>query len=233
MRLRSLLYVPAHRADFLAKAPTRGADALILDLEDSVPPDHKAVARADLDHWIPALAGQGATVFVRVNADPDMQFDDAIAAVRAGASALVVPKVRRPGELDVLLQVIVRQGLPLVKFIAFIEDPAGLLSSREIAAQPSLLGIALGGEDFATALGAQPIPDVLRQPKLMVHYAAKANGIQSFGLLRSIADYTDTTALIAAVNEARAHGFDGATCVHPSAVDLLNTGFLPSEAEVA
>lgn len=90
-----------------------------------------------------------------------------------------------------------------------------------------------GSEDFALTLGGVPDPDVLRQPKLMVHYAAKAAGKLSLGLLRSIADYSDLPAIEAAATEARRHGFDGATCVHPSAVPILNTAFAPSPADLA
>jgi citrate lyase subunit beta/citryl-CoA lyase len=64
-----------------------------------------------------------------------------------------------------------------------------------------------------------------------VHYAAKAEGKLSFGLLQSIADYSDLEALAAAAREAKAHGFDGATCIHPSAVPILNDAFSPTEAE--
>jgi citrate lyase subunit beta/citryl-CoA lyase len=95
-----------------------------------------------------------------------------------------------------------------------------------------LLGLATGGEDLALALGALPTPAVLHLPKLLVHYAAKARGLLSLGLLRSVADYSDLDAIRVAVREAREHGFDGATCVHPSIVPLLNTGFSPSAEEL-
>ena len=82
-------------------------------------------------------------------------------------------------------------------------------------------------------IGATPTPEVLRTPKLLAHYAAKAEGKLSFGLLRSVADYADLRAIEAAGREAREHGFDGATCVHPAVVPILNAAFAPSAEEIA
>jgi citrate lyase subunit beta/citryl-CoA lyase len=229
--LRSLLYVPAHRADFLERAPGRGADALILDLEDAVPPSAKISARDGLAHWVPKLAGQGARVFVRINADTAAE--DAVAACRAGAHGLAVPKVESAAGIAALSAALTAQNLPPPPMIAMIESPAALLAANDIAAGPGLMGLILGGEDFAAAIGAQSSPAVLRQPKLMLHYVAKAHGLRSFGLLQSVADYTDQAQLTAAVQEAYQHGFDGATCVHPLVVPILNAGFKASDAEIA
>jgi citrate lyase subunit beta/citryl-CoA lyase len=90
-----------------------------------------------------------------------------------------------------------------------------------------VLGLICGGEDLATAMGAEPTPQTLHMPKLLVHLAAKAAHVLSFGLLRSIADYQDADGVAQAAREARSHGFDGATCVHPSVVPLLNGAFAP------
>jgi citrate lyase subunit beta/citryl-CoA lyase len=88
--------------------------------------------------------------------------------------------------------------------------------------------LVAGGEDLATALDAEPTPEVLHLPKLMVHLSAKAAGVRSFGLLRTVADYGDLAAVEKSANEARAFGFDGASCVHPSVVPILNRAFSPS-----
>ena len=107
---------------------------------------------------------------------------------------------------------------------AFHVDTLDLYSARQRAAYI---------KQAATELGATPTPEVLRTPKLLVHYAAKAEGKLSFGLLRSVADYADLPAIEAAGREAREHGFDGATCVHPSVVPILNAAFAPDDAEIA
>lgn len=233
---RSWLYVPANNARFVARAHERGADAIILDLEDSVAQADKAEARAGLMACMSAVGRGGAQVFVRINADPVTQHADAEAACRAGANGLVIPKVQSAETLAALadmLEGIERQlGREPLKLIATIEDPGAVLDARAIARAPRLVAMNTGSEDLALALGALPTPEVLRFPKLMVHYAAKAAGLLSLGLLRSIADYSDLEAITAAIAEAADHGFDGATCVHPSVVPLLNAGFSPGPEQV-
>ena len=234
MKLRSLLYVPAQSARFLAKAHERGADAIILDLEDAVPDADKDAARAGLAEAVPSAEQNGAKIFVRINAGA-RQNDDALAACRAGAFGLMVPKVQSPGALEALAGLLRAEeatlGRAALMFLALIEDPAALLDARAIAASHRVIGLALGSEDLATAIGATPTPEVLRHPKLLLHYAAKAEGKLSLGLLQSSADYADLATLAAAAAEAKAHGFDGATCVHPAAVPVLNAGFSPGPAE--
>jgi len=233
--MRSLLYVPAHSERFIAKAHERGADAIILDLEDAVPEDAKDRAREGLEKAVSAVRRGGAKVLVRINSGERAR-EDALAACRAGADALYVPKAQAAEDFARLVALLepeeTRLGRAPMRFVALIEDPAGVLGAADIAKGPRLMALALGGEDLALALGAQPTPDVMRLPKLLVHYAAKAAGLLSFGLLRGIADYSDHEGISAAAREAKEHGFDGATCVHPAAVPLLNAGFSPSAGEL-
>jgi citrate lyase subunit beta/citryl-CoA lyase len=236
MRFRSLLYVPANGERFIAKAHERGADAIILDLEDAVPPTEKERARAGLGAAVAAVGRNGALVFVRINPEPELLKLDAEAACAAGAFGLYLPKARSPkaiADLSAYLTPVERQArrqeMPIV---ALIEDPGAVLEARAIARVPRVMALAAGSEDLALAMGAEPTPEVLRYPKLLVHYAAKAEGLLSFGLLRSIADYGDLDAIKGAAAEARTFGFDGASCVHPSAVPILNAAFLPTEAEI-
>jgi len=235
--IRSLLYVPASAERFIAKAHERQADAIILDLEDAVARSEKALARAKLPETVKRVGQNGAKVFVRINADLDMIRLDAEAACRAGAFGLLVPKVQTPvtlQELDALLDNIER-GMSRAKtvLVPMIEDAGAVFDARIIArASPRVFALLTGGEDLATALGAEPTPEVLTPPKLLVHYAAKATGVLSFGLLRTVADYADLAGIEKSVREARMHGFDGASCVHPAVVPILNKGFSPSEKEV-
>jgi citrate lyase subunit beta/citryl-CoA lyase len=237
MRLRSLLYVPAHVERFVARAHERGADAIILDLEDAVPPAEKDRARAGLAEAVTAVGRMGAKVFVRINADAERTRPDAEAVCRAGAFGIFLPKVGEPGAIgdlaDFLAPIETGIGRAKMRFVALIEHPAGVLDARVIARAPRVMALATGSEDLALAMGAAPTPEVLRYPKLLVHYAAKAEGLLSLGLLRSIADYADLDAVRMAAEEARAFGFDGATCVHPGAVPLLNEAFNPSREEIA
>ncbi len=236
MRIRSLLYVPASSERFIAKAHERGADAIILDLEDAVAPDRKDAARGLLPDSVARVRHGGAAAFVRVNAEPERIRRDAEAACRAGADGLFVPKTREPRALaalaDFLAGIAYAAGRAPLKLIPMLEDAGAVLDARAIAqASPHVFGLITGSEDLATALGAEPDPDVLRFPKLMVHFAAKAAGVRSFGLLRTVADYNDLLGIEASAHEARRHGFDGASCVHPAVVPILNRVFAPSPAE--
>jgi citrate lyase subunit beta/citryl-CoA lyase len=234
---RSLLYVPASSERFIAKAHERDADAIILDLEDSVAPGEKAGARATLATSVAAVARNGAKVFVRINSEPDRRLVDAEAACRAGAFGLFVTKTREPQDVvrlgQYLDEVERRTGRARTLFIPMIEEPGPVFDARAIAkADARVFGLMVGGEDSATAMGGEPTPELLRLPKLLVHMAAKAAGVYSFGLLRTVADYNDSAGIEASAHEARSFGFDGATCVHPSVVPILNRVFSPSAAEI-
>lgn len=234
---RSLLAVPANSERSVSQAHEHGADAIILDLEDAVPPAQKVHARAALAGTIAAVGQNGARVFVRVNTEPALLRLDAEAACLAGAFGLVLPKARDPkviGDLSAYLTPIERQmrrgEMPLV---ALIEDCGAVLDARTIARAPRVMALAVGSEELALSMGADPAPEVLRHPKLLVHYAAKAEGLLSFGLLRSVADHADLEGIAAAAEEAKRFGFDGASCVHPGAVPVLNAAFTPNAEEIA
>jgi citrate lyase subunit beta/citryl-CoA lyase len=236
--IRSLLYVPARSERFVSKAHERGADAIILDLEDSVAPKEKAAARAQLAYSVTAVGKSGASVFVRINTAPDVVRLDAEAACRAGAFGLLVPKTNDPRalqELAELLEPVERTtGRRATVLVPMMENAAAVLDARAIAgATPRVYALITGSEDLATSMHAEAAPEVLRFPKLLVHYAAKAMGKKSFGLLRSVADYGDVQAIEKSAREARAFGFDGATCVHPSVVPILNRAFSSTEQELA
>lgn len=237
MIMRSLLYVPASSERFVAKAHERGAHAVILDLEDGVAPTEKDKARAALAAAVPAVGRNGAKVFVRINATAERLAGDAEAACRAGAFGLFVPKTQTAQRLAELAGLLARvegeRGRGPMALVPLLEDPGAVLDARLIVGAPRVFALICGTEDLATALGGEPTPDVLRLPKLLVHMTAKAAGVRSFGMLRSVADYADTEAIARAAREARSFGFDGATCVHPGVVPVLNQAFAPTAEEVA
>jgi len=258
--IRSLLYVPVSSERFLAKAHERGADAIILDLEDAVAPAQKDAARERLGSAVPMVGQNGIAVFVRINAESERLFRDAEAACLAGATGLFVPKARDPVALAALgdfLQKIEHEAYPLAAgppdgfaeqvsaptrralgrtptlLVPMIEDLDAVFDAHALAhASPRIFALITGGEDLATALNAEPTPEVLRIPKLLVHYAAKAAGVRSFGLMRTVADYSDLAAIEASALEARQFGFDGASCVHPMVVPILNRAFSPTLKEI-
>ena len=227
--IRSLLYVPASSERFIARAHTRGADAIILDLEDSVVAGEKIKARARLAAAVAHVGQAGARVFVRINATRDLIHGDAEAACEAGAFGILVPKTRDPRvlfEMDALLGLLEhKSGREPMAVVPLIEDAAGVFEARAIARGPRVLALNTGGLDLAASMEAEPAADVLRLPILLVHLAAKAEGRLSLGTLAPISDYSDAGGIRAAAVEARAFGFDGAICIHPSAVEILNEAF--------
>lgn len=234
--MRSLLFVPANRPVFLASAGQRGADAVIVDLEDAVPEASKDEARAALADAVPMIRRTGTRVLVRVNAESERIAEDALAACRAGADALCVPKSNDSAVLkrlgDVLEPIEHGLGRAPMGFLPLVEDARGLFEAQRIATAPRVFGLGCGGEDLALSMNAMPDPDVLRLPHLLVHYAAKAAGIASIGILRSIVDFSDLDAMQAAALEAKRFGFDGACCIHPRVVPILNQAFAAGEREL-
>ena len=235
MRFRSLLYVPADNQKFINKASQCGADAIILDLEDAVAPKNKVAARDGLANSVSQAGKTGAYVFVRINNDAENGIADALAAAAAGAQGIYVPKAN-VNVLEVLHANLCEfessHKLKPVEIVALIEDPKALIAVEQIVQQERVIGVAVGGEDMATEMGAQPDADVLKLPKQLVHFAAKAHGVLSFGMFRSVANFSDLEAIKDGAMEARRYGFDGFSCIHPSAVPILNAAFQPSESEI-
>lgn len=237
---RSMLFVPAHVDKFVACAHERGADAVILDLEDSVPLALKPQARDGLAARAAGVASHGTAVLVRVNADAAMAALDIDAAVGAAVRALVLPKVDTPATVLAAAQRVAARehqlGLPdgHTWLIAQIEDVAALPHLDAIAASsPRLLGMILGSEDFSASAGMSPTPATLFGPNQMVAFACRRAGILPLGFPASIAEFTDIEAFAAQICLARDLGFVGAFCVHPAQVPVLNDGFSPSANERA
>ncbi|MBT3307073.1 MAG: CoA ester lyase, partial [Alphaproteobacteria bacterium] len=111
--------------------------------------------------------------------------------------------------------------------------PAALFRAQEIAAaDPRNTASFLGGEDFATAAGMVPDPETLFLPKMTVLFAARAAGITPLGMIGTVADYKDLGAVRENIRRSRKFGFEGASCIHPSVVPLLNAEMAPSGKEV-
>jgi citrate lyase subunit beta/citryl-CoA lyase len=239
MNWRSMLFVPAAAPQRWQKAHTRGADALIVDLEDSTQADAKATARVQATEAVAYLAAQGAVVTVRVNNDEAYLADDLEAVVKPGLRAVVMPKVEQASELESLSAMIdaVEYEAGLERFsvgvVAVIESPRALERVAQIADGPRLIGLALGSEDFSLALGRKPGPLSLDLAAQTIAYAASARGIMGIGMASSIANFTDLEMFGGDARRAHAMGLTGAMCVHPNQIGVLNDSFGASEADVA
>ena len=237
---RSLLYVPATREGFVAKAHTRGADAIILDLEDAVAPTEKPAARAALARAVPMVRQSGAEVCVRINRPVRMAMLDIDAAVAAGADVLVLTKLVGPDHVRLLAELTAESeaahGVPIgrTRFIGLVETAAALTAMEAIArADDRLVALGAGGEDLATDLGMEPTPDALYVPKMLAVVAARAAGVLPLGFVGTVAGIADLDGYRAMLRRSRALGFACASCVHPSQVPIVNEEYGARPDEVA
>ena len=238
---RSLLFVPATAERFVAKAHTRGADGIIVDLEDAVAPDEKARARSLLPKVIAEVGQAGADILVRINRPWRMTIADLEASILDGVSAIVLTKTESAEHVifvdEIMSELETERGLKpgAIGLFVLIETAKGYLNVREIVhASPRLRAVSIGMEDFADVIG---MPEVDTEAILgynrEVHVAAREAGILMMGYPGSIADFSDLDLFWNNIRRARRLGFDGGPCIHPAQVAILNEEFSPSEAEVA
>lgn len=235
---RSLLYVPAYNTAFIAKAAGRGADAIILDLEDGTPPHHKASARTELAGAAERLQAQGASVLVRVNRPWPLAWRDLEAAVAAKAAAILLPKVDEAASIRVidtfLEELEADAGLPLkVPVIPILESAKGVLNAFDIlSASTRVVAVIPGNEDLAADLGIDPAPEQLVHTHSQIVLAARAAGVAVLGLIGSGANFHELSVYESRAQLARTWGFQGATCIHPAQISILNSVFSPTPAEL-
>lgn len=224
-RARSWLYVPAHRADLVAKALAGPADAVVLDLEDAVPAAEKQHAR----HGVAAaLAAPRTTpVWVRINA-PDGPWGDADLTALAGhaVGGVRVPKVTDPAAVAAVAE---RLGRPLH---LMLETALGVERAFALAtAHPLVAAVSLGEADLAADLGVTD-PAGLAWARQRVVVANRAAGLP--GPVASVwIDVADVDGLAADSRAAHAAGFTGRSVIHPRQIEPVHRAFTPSEAELA
>jgi citrate lyase subunit beta/citryl-CoA lyase len=238
---RSTLILPVNVPRFVEKAHLRGADALMLDLEDAVPPPEKAGARRLVREAIARVSRGGGEVFVRVNHDPAHLGADLDASVWPTLDGICVPKTESVGEIARLEAQVAdlerRRGIApgRIELTVIIETPRGVLNAQAIAgASRRIRTISLGPEDYCLELGVAPSEDGSE-----LHYAlsrvvtvCKAAGIAPMGLLGSIAGFRDLSAFERAAARARDLGCVGASCIHPDQVAVVNRVFSPPPEKV-
>jgi citrate lyase subunit beta/citryl-CoA lyase len=240
---RSLLFVPANNERFIDRAHTRGADAIILDLEDSVPALEKSVARGMLPAAAGKVSANGADVLVRINSGWRLAVRDLEAAINPAMgpaiTAIVVPKVSSGEQLLAICEIIneleLERGMLIgsTGLVALVESPAALPRLEAIAnATPRLQAMILGSEDFSAATGMIPNGENLLFANQQVLFAARAAGLLPLGYVGSIAEYSDRDTFKKTIVQARDMGFRGGFCIHPSQVEAMNEGFSPSSLEV-
>ncbi|HEU4849665.1 MAG TPA: CoA ester lyase [Terrimesophilobacter sp.] len=232
---RSYLYVPGDQAERLEKAPGRGADALILDLEDAVAPQNKAAARELVGGWIQGHPEFGDSVWVRIIADDPAADLEAITAPIAG---VMVPRAETAllAEVDELLAAREsRLGIPAasIAVIPLIETARGLLDAVQLASAPRTVRLAIGRADLAgeLGLGIDPEGSEFRSILLQLVIASSAAGI-SAPVAPTSTDFRDLEALRSSTEQLLRLGYRGRTAVHPAQLPVINEVFTPSPEEV-
>ncbi len=250
---RSVLSVPAVSPELFPKALAGEADCIMLDCEDSVPPEAKAAARTNVIEGIRELdwASSGKTLMVRINGlDTHYMYRDLVEIVEAAGErihCILLPKVDCAADIHLLDRLLsqVESAVDIphrIGIAALIETAAGGLNAGEIAAASSRLeALHFGAGDFAASCGARTVnigglnPDFPGDPwhpvlQMMV-MACRANGLRPVD--SAYGDYTDTDGFLAAARRAAALGFSGKWAIHPSQVGLANMVMTPTEEEVA
>jgi citrate lyase subunit beta/citryl-CoA lyase len=226
---RSFLFIPGHRETMLAKAATCGADAVVLDLEDSVPPAEKDAARARVEHLLHTWPTDHAPQpFVRINPPRSGQLADDLKTVLAHPeTGVVVPKVDHPLELAA-----VREGVGQRPLIINVETPRSLLHAEEFAEAPGVDGLFLGGEDLTAALGTRRTPESreLDIPRFLLLAAARSAGIFAWDTINP--EFRDLELLMRDCRAAASMGFDGKFAIHPAQIAVIHEAFMPSQVEI-
>lgn len=235
---RSLMFVPVLAERFVAKAHTRGADAIILDLEDSITPANKTAAREAVAAAVPRVSQAGSDVVVRINRPLDLAVPDIAASVMPGVAALMLPKVMGPEHVRLLAELVSAREAALgmeighTRFLVLIEEPAALPHLFAIAREPRMAGMSVGGEDMATELGATPSADSMYVFAMQGLAACRAAGILPMGSMGQLANIADLDSYRAGLKRGRALGFTTATCIHPAHVPIINEEYGASDAEL-
>jgi citrate lyase subunit beta/citryl-CoA lyase len=228
MEPRSYLFVPGHRPERFAKALASGADAVILDLEDAVDVEHKAMAR---DQVLQFLASADAAwrqrLLVRINDDSTPWFQDDLARLaQCPGLTLMLPKAERADTVAAL-----RRACPGSPVLALIESARGVLAAERLAQCDGVARLAFGTIDFALDLDLPDDPIGLDAAGSLLALASRAAGLPP-PVAGVTADINDETRLLADLARARALGFGAKMCIHPKQVAPLHAAMQPTAVQL-
>jgi citrate lyase subunit beta/citryl-CoA lyase len=237
---RSVLYMPGSNARAIEKARTLAADAVILDLEDSVAPQAKAAARAQVAEAVKAGGFAPREVVVRINGlDTEWWLDDLEAIAHVKPDAILLPKISSPEQFDVVIERLVSIAASHeTRIWAMMETPLAMLQAERIAAaardrENRLAVFVMGTNDLAKDTRTKILPGRAGMlPWLMTCVAAaRAHGVEIIDGVYN--DLGNAEGFAAECAQARDLGFDGKTLIHPNQIEPCNAAFSPDAAEVA
>lgn len=231
------MFVPGNRSRFIEKALALEVDAIFLDLEDGVPPAEKPSARELVAEALRRPSG-GPARYVRINAVGSRWFEEDLTAVLvSGLEGLCLPKVEAPEEVrEAAGRLAGFDAAGRVRIVAAIESARGLVAAAQIAAaDPRVIALMLGAEDFALDLGLGTrregeSRELLYARSALVVAAASAHVMSIDGVFP---DLENPGGLLAEAVEARRLGFSAKSTFNPRQVELINRTFLPSEDEIS
>ncbi len=239
--LRSLMFVPGNNRRFIDNASSTGADAVCLDLEDSVAPGDKAAGRQTVKESLPSVArGGDYQVFVRVNGlDTGLLEGDLLAVVGPDIDGISLPKANTPDvvrTVDSYLTLLeVSQGLPKgnIRLAPWVESAEAVLNAAGICrASDRVVAASFGSEDFTIDMKIQRTRSSkeVEWARYAFATACAAAGVAAFDAPEM--DYKNTEALEQDATFVRSIGFTGKFCIHPTQVSVVNRIFRPNEIEV-
>ncbi|RYY22516.1 MAG: CoA ester lyase [Sphingomonadales bacterium] len=224
---RTALFLPASNARAIEKARGLGVDMVILDLEDAVKPQDKAMARDAAVEAVTTSFGESLrAIRINVRGAPE-HGHDLVAVQHSVCDYVVAPKIDTAEDARAVASV---TGKPL---LAMIETPLGVLNAVQIAAVPGVAGLIAGVNDLRASLG---IPDGAPRASLAlalqtIVLAARAAGIWAFdGVYNRL---EDSEGLAADCHEGRMTGFDGKSLIHPNQIEIATRAFAPTDREIA
>jgi citrate lyase subunit beta / citryl-CoA lyase len=233
-RVRSMLFMPANRADMIAKIPGLAPDLAVVDTEDAVAAEAKDGARDIAAAAVGALdPAVRATVLVRVNPVGTPWFaDDVAMTVSCGAAGLVVPKLETHHQLDQVRQVMAEHSWLDAVLVAGLETALGVADARALLAR-GVSGAFFGAEDFIADIGGRRTSggEEVLYARSQVVLAAHLAGIPAID--QAVVDLADEGHFLADARAGRNLGYQGKICIHPRQVVLAHQVFTPTEAELA
>ncbi|HEX7791964.1 MAG TPA: CoA ester lyase [Afipia sp.] len=237
---RSVLFMPGSNARALDKARNLPADGVILDLEDSVAPDAKPVARDQIAEAVAAKGFGRREIIIRINnLDSPWWQDDLAMAAAARPDGILVPKISSPDDVKKLEERLraLKADLAICLW-AMIETPIGVLSAQQIAAtaregDKRLAGFIMGPNDIARETRMRMLPGRAAMLPLFAHciLAARAYGLEI--LDGPYNDISDVAGFAKECAQGRDMGFDGKTLIHPGQIDAANAAYTPPAEEIA
>ncbi|WP_333993304.1 CoA ester lyase [Burkholderia orbicola] len=223
---RSWLFVPGNRPERVEKARAAGADAVIVDLEDAVPPDGKPAAR----DAVAARLDAARPVWVRVNAADTAWFADDLAAIAAhpGAAGVMLPKCETRAQIDAVLA----HAHGTLELLPIVETAAGIAGLDQVCAAPRVVRVAFGTLDFQVDLGIDGDGEELNAFRSRIVLASRLAGIAPpVDGVSTIID--DPAAIERHARDARRFGFGGKLCIHPKQLDAVHRAYAWTDAEQA